>query len=111
MSQYTPRKGDFIALTFDPQFGHEQKGRRPALVLSNDLFNQKTGLAVVCPLTNTDRKIPFHLKVPENCVLTGYVMVDQVKSVDFGARSAKFIDKAPPYFLADVLAVLDACLY
>ncbi len=111
MSHYTPRKGDFIALTFDPQSGHEQKGRRPALVLSNDLFNQKTGLAMVCPLTNTDRKIPFHLKVPESCILTGFVMVDQVKSVDFTARSAKFIDKAPPHFLADVLAILDACLY
>ena len=111
MSHYTPRKGDFIALTFDPQSGHEQKGRRPALVVSNDLFNQKTGLAMVCPLTNTDRKIPFHCKVPESCVLTGFVMVDQVKSVDFTARNAKFIDKAPPHFLADVLAILDACLY
>jgi mRNA interferase MazF len=111
MSQYLPRKGDFIALTFDPQSGHEQKGRRPALVVSNDLFNQKTGLVMVCPLTNTDRKIPFHIKVPETCTLTGFVMVDQVKSVDFTARKAKFIDTAPPYFLADVLAILDACLY
>lgn len=111
MPQYIPRKGDFIALTFDPQSGHEQKGRRPALVVSNDLFNQKTGLAMVCPLTNTDRKIPFHIKVPESCTLTGFVMVDQVKSVDFAARNAKFIDTAPPHFLADVLAMLDACLY
>lgn len=111
MAAYTPRKGDFVALTFDPQSGHEQKGRRPALVISNDLFNQKTGLAMVCPLTNTDRKIPFHLKVPENCTLTGFVMVDQIKSVDHAARNAKFIDKTPPHFLADVLAVLDACLY
>ena len=111
MSHYTPRKGDFVALTFDPQSGHEQKGRRPALVISKDLFNQKTCLAMVCPLTNTDRKIPFHLKVPETCTLTGFVMVDQVKSVDFAARHAKFIDRVPPHFLADVLAVLDACLY
>jgi mRNA interferase MazF len=108
---YVPRKGDFVALTFDPQSGHEQKGRRPALVISNDLFNRKTGLAMVCPLTNTDRKIPFHLKVPENSLLTGFVMVDQVKSVDFASRNAKFIEKAAPHFLADVLAVLDACLY
>ena len=111
MAHYTPRKGDFIALTFDPQSGHEQKGRRPALVISNDLFNQRTGLALACPLTNTDRKIPFHVKVPESCALTGFVMVDQVKSVDFAARSAKFIEKAPPRLLADVLAILDACVY
>lgn len=108
---YVPCKGDFVALTFDPQSGHEQKGRRPALVISNDLFNQRTGLALVCPLTNTDRKIPFHAKVPEHCILTGFVMVDQVKSVDCIARNAKFIDKAPPHLLADVLAILDAFVY
>jgi len=111
MVHYIPKKGDFVALTFDPQSGHEQKGRRPALVISNDLFNQKTGLAFVCPITNTDRKIPFHLKVPETCLLTGFVMVDQMKSVDFTTRQAKYIDRAPLHFLADVLAILDACMY
>ena len=111
MSHYAPRKGDFVALTFDPQSGHERKGRRPALVISNDLFNQRTGLALVCPLTNTDKKIPFHVKVPGTCALTGFIMVDQVKSVDFVARSAKFIEKAPVHLLADVLAILDACVY
>jgi mRNA interferase MazF len=111
MSQYIPHKGDFVALSFDPQSGHEQKGRRPALVISNDLFNQKTGLALVCPITNTNRKIPFHLRIPDNCILTGFIMVDQIKSVDFEARSIKFIDKAPPHLLAEALAVLDACIY
>jgi mRNA interferase MazF len=111
MPQYIPRKGDFITLTFDPQSGHEQKGRRPALVLSNDLFNQRTGLAFVCPITNTDRKIPFHVKLPDQCALTGFVMVDQMKSVDFTARSAKFIGKSPAPLLSEALAILDACLY
>ncbi|MBM4041597.1 MAG: mRNA-degrading endonuclease [Planctomycetes bacterium] len=106
-----PRKGDFIALTFDPQSGHEQKGRRPALVVSNDLFNARTGLALVCPITNTDRRIPFHIRVPDECALTGFVMVDQVKSVDFRSRGARFIEKAPASLLADVLAVLDAMVY
>ena len=55
MPPYTPSKGDYIAVTFDPQSGHEQKGRRPALVVSNDLFNQETGLAIVCPITNARR--------------------------------------------------------
>jgi mRNA interferase MazF len=111
MASFVPRKGDFIALTFDPQSGHEQKGRRPALVVSNTLFNQKTGLAIVCPITNTDRGIPFHLKIPQDSVLTGVVMVDQVKSVDYAARQAKFIEKAPDNLLHEVLAILDACLY
>jgi mRNA interferase MazF len=111
MPRYFPRKGDFIALTFDPQWGHEQKGRRPALVVSNDLFNQKTGLAFVCPITNTNRKIPFHFRIPESCALTGFVMADQIKSVDYEARQVKYIDKAPLHLLSDVLAILDACIY
>lgn len=61
--KYVPRKGDLITLSFDPQSGHEQKGRRPALVISNYLFTANTGLAIVCPLTNTDRKVPFHLPI------------------------------------------------
>src|SRR6185295_15706469 len=93
--RYVPHKGDFITMTFDPQSGHEQKGRRPALVISNYLFNKHTGLAIVCPITNTNRQIPFHLPIPASCSLTGYVMVEQVKSVDYLARKAKLVDKAP----------------
>lgn len=109
MAIYVPKKGDLIALTFDPQSGHEQKGRRPALVISNYLFNEHTGLAIVCPITNTNRQIPFHLAVPSSSTLTGYVMVDQIKSVDFRARKAKFIETAPKELLDDVLEVLDVC--
>jgi mRNA interferase MazF len=110
MAKYVPQKGDFIALSFDPQSGHEQKGRRPALVISNHLFNKHTGLAIVCPITNTDRKIPFHLPMPEESSLTGFVMVDQVKSVDYGARRARYIENAPDELVTDVLDVLDACV-
>jgi len=110
MARYVPRKGDFVALSFDPQSGHEQRGRRPALVISNDLFNKHTGLAIVCTLTNTDRGIPFHLPVPALSALTGFVMVDQVKSVDYAARSVRWIGKAPAALVADVLSVLDACV-
>jgi len=108
MARYIPQKGDFIALDFDPQAGHEQKGRRPGLVVSNYLFNKHTGLALVCPLTNTDRKIPFHLPVSDSAKLSGFVMVEQVKSVDFVSRKAGYLAKAPVALLEDVLAVLDA---
>jgi mRNA interferase MazF len=109
MAKYVPQKGDFIALSFDPQSGHEQKGRRPALVVSNYLFNKHTGLAIVCPITNTNRNIPFHLLVPPPSSLTGFVMVDQIKSIDYMARKAKFIEKAPDEVVEDVLDVLDVC--
>ena len=111
MKKYIPHKGDFIALTFDPQSGHEQKGRRPALVISNTLFNQKTGLAMVCPITNKDRSYPFHIKIPGSASLTGFVMVDQVKSVDYNSRKAKFIEISPDELLNEVLGILDACIY
>jgi mRNA interferase MazF len=110
MAKYIPEKGDFITLSFDPQSGHEQKGRRPALVVSNFLFNRATGLAIVCPITNTDRKIPFHLPVHASSSLTGFIMVEQVKSIDFNARKAKFVEKAPLELIADVLAVIDVCV-
>ena len=110
MPAYVPEKGDFITLSFDPQSGHEQKGRRPALVISNFLFNKATGLAIVCPITNTNRKIPFHLPVPDTSPLTGFVMAEQVKSVDYDTRKAKFVEKAPSQFVEDVIAIIDACI-
>ena len=111
MDVYIPKQGDIIAITFDPQPGHEQKGRRPALVVSKDLFNSSTGLAIVCPLTNTERGFPFHVPVPENSSLSGFIMVEQVKSVDFRTRRAKPIKRASDELLANVLSILDACIY
>lgn len=110
MPRYFPKKGDFITLSFDPQTGHEQKGRRPALVVSNDLFNKHTGLAIVCPVTNTDRKYPFHLAIPPESSLTGFVMVEQVNSVDFAMRRAKYVQRAPAGVVDDVLNLIDACI-
>ena len=111
MKAYLPKKGDFISVTFDPQSGHEQKGRRPALVVSNTLFNEQTGLAMVCPLTTTDRGYPFHVAVTKNSDVKGFVMVEQVKSIDFRARQAKQIGKASDDLLDEVLSILDACIY
>lgn len=110
MARYVPNKGDFVVVTFDPQSGHEQRGRRPALVVSNKLFNQHTGLAIVCPITNANRSVPFHVPVPQGGVLTGYIMVEQVKSIDFNARKAQFVATAPADTLSDVLGILDACV-
>jgi mRNA interferase MazF len=108
---YTPRRGDFIALTFDPRVGHEQSGRRPALVVSNDLFNKHTGLCIACPITSTTRPFPFHVAIPQGEKVTGVVMVEQVKSIDFESRGAKRISAAPQAVVDEVLSILDACLY
>ena len=111
MKSYVPKKGDFVAVTFDPQSGHEQKGRRPALVVSNTLFNEQTGIAMVCPLTTTDRRYPFHVAVTNNPRITGFVMVEQIKSIDYNARKTKFVGKASDEVLDMVLSILDACIY
>lgn len=111
MPAYIPRKGDYVALSFDPQSGHEQKGRRPALVVSNDLFNKHTGLAIVCPVTNTRREHPFHVGIAGEEKVTGVVMVEQVKSIDFRARKVRRISQAKPALLDEVLSILDACIY
>ena len=111
MARYVPEQGDFVAVTFDPQSGHEQRGRRPALVVSKRLFSRGTGLAIVCPLTNTDRGFPFHVPVVGADSVTGFVMVEQVKSIDFHSRRAKRIGRAGDELLSDVLSVLDACIY
>ena len=108
---YVPEKGDFVIVTFDPQAGHEQKGCRPALVVGNTLFDRHTGLAIACPVTNTFRNIPFHVAISGACSLTGHVMAEQVKSVDYAARRVKFVEKAPDSLLDEVLSILDACLY
>ncbi|MDP2181356.1 MAG: type II toxin-antitoxin system PemK/MazF family toxin [Actinomycetota bacterium] len=111
MAAYIPQKGDFVALTFDPQSGHEQRGRRPALVVSNDLFNKHTGLCIACPITNTHCGYPFHVAIPEGQKVTGVVMVEQVKSIDFRSRDVKRIASAPEAVLEEVLSILDACIY
>lgn len=107
----TPSQGDFVTITFDPQAGHEQKGRRPAFVVSVSDFNRATGLAICCSITNTDRKTPFHVAVPVRSGLSGFVMCEQMKSVDFRARDLKRIGSAPKEFLDEVLSVIDACIF
>ena len=111
MPAYIPRQGDIITISFDPQSGHEQKGQRPAFVVSKDLFNRSTGLAIVCPITNTKRDFPFHVPLPEDNDLTRYIMVEQVKSVDFRTCRAKRIEHKDDELLSEVLSILDACIY
>lgn len=111
MAVYIPAQGDFVVMTFDPQAGREQMGRRPALVVSVTPFNRGTGLAMCCPVTNTERNFAFHLPVPESSQLTGFVMCEQLKSLDFRVRQMKPVGKASREFLEEVLSVIDACIF
>jgi mRNA interferase MazF len=106
---YIPEQGDIVILTFDPQSGHEQKGRRPAIIISNKVFNQHLGLAFACPITNTKRDFPFHIQV-ESENITGYVMAEQMKSIDYNARNIKFVDKANQKTLNKILSIIDSII-
>ena len=106
MPAYVPEAGDLIWLTFDPQAGHEQAGRRPALVLSPKPYNQKSKLALVCPVTNQIKGYPFEVPVPRDCGVTGVFLADHVKSLDWKVRQAERIGSVPLPTLNEVLARL-----
>jgi len=109
MLSYIPKKGDLVIFTFDPQAGHEQKGRRPALVVSNFEFNKGVGFALVCPITNTNRNFPFHVKV-EGEHISGYILTEQVKSIDYKARKVKFVERLKKEKLDTVMGIIEAIL-
>lgn len=111
MAAYVPKQGDLITQSFDPQSGHEQRGRRLALVVSKTAFNKATGLAICCPITSTDRRIPFHVSVSGRTSLSGFVMCEQVKSLDFRSRKVRLVETAPSELLDDVLSIIDASLF
>jgi mRNA interferase MazF len=101
---YLPNRGDAIWLEFDPQAGREQSGRRPALVLSPLTYNRKSGLALVCPITSQVKGYPFESAISRGLPIQGVVLVDQVRSLDWRRRRAKFIARVPDTLLEDVTA-------
>ncbi len=105
---YIPEQGDIIFLEFDPQIGREQKGRRPAFVVSNNTFNQFTKLAIVCPITNTDRGFPLHVSLDKRTKTTGVIMCDKAKSLDVSARGIVFVEKVPEDIVKEVIDILIA---
>ena len=88
-------QGDIIRLDLDPQAGHEQKGRRPALVVSNNSFNRYSSMYMICPITNTDKKHAFHIPLDERTNTNGVILCDQARTLDIKARNYKFVERLP----------------
>jgi len=105
--RYIPQRSDIVWLSFDPQLGHEQKGRRPALVLSPASYNGKAGLALFCPITSQAKGYPFEVAIPASAAVNGVVLSDQVKSLDWRARRAEYGGRLPESVVQDVLDKLD----
>jgi mRNA interferase MazF len=109
--RYVPARGDVIWITFSPQAGHEQAGRRPALVLSPSSYNGKVGLVILCPVTSQIKGYPFEVAIPLGSKLEGVILADQVKSLDWRVRKVEFICKLPRETTNEVLDRLGALLF
>jgi mRNA interferase MazF len=107
---YTPDRGDAIWITLNPQAGHEQAGRRPALVLSPAAYNHKAGLLVACPITSQVKGYPFEVAIPAGLKISGVILSDQVKSLDWKARQAELLCKLPAPTVDEVLQKLNTLL-
>ena len=105
-ASFVPDAGDFVWLTFDPQAGHEQAGRRPALVLSPKIYNVRSGLALACPVTSQIKGYPFEVAVPAGRGATGVILADQLKSIDWKARRAERLGRCTDTVLEEVRAKL-----
>ena len=109
-AEYVPEQGDIVWLDLNPQAGREQVGRRPALVLSPSRYNGKVRLALFCPLTNQVKGYPFEVALPDGLAVTGVILADQIRSLDWGVRHAAFICRLPNDILAEVLEKLGTLL-
>ncbi len=107
---YVPQCGDVVWITLNPQAGHEQAGRRPAAVLSPGNYNRKTGLGILCPITNQIKGYPFEVLIPPELPVAGAILSDQVKSLDWRARNAELICSLPDETISEVLQKLSALL-
>jgi len=92
---YIPKKGDIIEMDFNPTKGHEQSGKRPALIISNEVYYKRTKLIMVCPISNTKNNFPMHIKLDNRTKTTGAILSQHVRTVDPAARKISFIENMP----------------
>lgn len=107
---YVPERGDIVWITLDPQAGHEQAGRRPAVVLSPSTYNDKVGLAILCPITSQIKGYPFEVRIPSGLAITGVILADQVQSLDWRVRKAELAGTLPALTVTEVLQKLGTLL-
>ena len=110
VEDYVPKRGDVVWITLHPQAGHEQAGRRPAVVLSPSAYNGKVGLAILCPITSHAKGYPFEVNIPEGHNVVGVILTDQVKNLDWRARDATRMSHLPPERVREVLQKLNLLL-
>jgi len=110
MVMYIPEKGDIVWIEMNPQAGHEQAGKRPAIVLSPKAYNEKVGLALFCPITTQIKGYPFEVIIPKGYRISGAILSDQIKSLDWKARKVSFACKIDTAFIQEAVAKLNSLL-
>jgi mRNA interferase MazF len=104
VAKWAPDRGDVVWLHFSPQKGHEQAGRRPALVISPRSYNSRVGLALFCPITSKIKSYPFEVLLPDGLEVAGAILTDQIKSLDWRARQASRMGTVPEEVMDEVTA-------
>lgn len=107
VGDYIPERGDLVWLQFNPQTGHEQAGKRPALVISPASYNERIGLSIMCPVTSKIKGYPFEVIIPQDLPIEGAILSDQVKSLDWQSRQASFICKVTNETLNEVISKIE----
>ncbi len=108
--KYIPKQGDIVYLSFDPTKGHEQKGVRPAIVISNNVFNMYTKMAVLCPISSNMKDFPTHYRLEDSKKVKGSVLCEHMRSIDYEKRNIKFVEKTSDNDLLSVIMLTNACI-
>lgn len=110
MVKYIPKQGDIVYLDFNPTKGHEQKGIRPAIVISNDVFNINTKMVILCPITSNTKEFPTHYELRDSKKIKGSVLCEHIRSIDYESRKIKFVEHASDNDLLSVTVLSNACI-
>ena len=109
VKKYIPKQGDIVYVDFEPTKGHEQKGFRPAIVISHNIFNIKTNMAILCPITSNVKQYPTHYILEDSVKVKGAVLCEHIRSIDYDIRKVKFIEHASDNDLLSVIMLTNAC--
>lgn len=110
VKKYIPKQGDVIFLNFNPTKDHEQAGFRPAIVISNNVFNQNTKMVMVCPITSNDKYFPTHYSLEDTKNIHGAVLCEHIRSIDYESRNVKFVEKLSDNDFLSIVTLLNACI-
>ena len=110
VKKYIPKQGDVVYLDFNPTKGHEQTGFRPAIIISNDIFNEHTKMVMVCPITSNNKYFPTHYCLEDTKNIKGSVLCEHIRSVDYEARNVKFVEKLSDNDFISIITLLNACI-